>query len=70
MKQTKLVAAPVRQAEVPPRARWPLEPRTASQLIPGVLPTVAWEHEEAAPGVATARGLTDAEAAAAPPPRA
>ena len=37
MKLTKLVAAPVRQAEVPPRAlRRFAAARTASQLIPGV----------------------------------
>jgi hypothetical protein len=42
MKLTKLVAAPVRQAEVPPRAfRRFAAARTASQLIPGVRLAVA-----------------------------
>jgi hypothetical protein len=40
MKQTRLRTAPVGQAEVPSSARWPQEPRTASQPIPGVRRTI------------------------------
>ncbi len=40
---------------------------TASQLIPGVRPTVGEQHEEAAPGVATARRVTRSDGAAAAP---
>jgi hypothetical protein len=40
MQLTKLRAAPVLQAEVPPCARRLREPRTASQLIASVGPTM------------------------------
>ena len=40
-----------------------------SQLIPGVRPTVGEQHEEAAPGVSTARGVSGSDAAAAAPPK-
>ena len=45
MKLTKLVAAPVWRAEVPPRARAAsMDAGTASQLIPGVGPGTAWQY--------------------------
>ena len=56
MQLTKLRAAPVRQAEVPPCApAGETDGGTASQLIRGVRPTVEEQHEEAAPGVSTAQ---------------
>ena len=44
-----------------------VEPIGRSQLIPGVRPTVGEEHEEAAPGATTARGVNPADGAAAAP---
>ena len=41
----------------------------ASQLIPSVRPTVREQHEEVAPGMSTARGLSGADGAAAAPQR-
>ena len=41
----------------------------ASQLISSVRPTVREQHEEAVPGMSTARGVSGADAAAAAPQR-
>ena len=59
MKLTKLVAAPVRQGEVPPRARAARsDAGTASQLIPGVRRLALGRNAvEAHPGVDTALRL-------------
>jgi hypothetical protein len=47
MKLTKLRAAPVLQAEVPPCARAArMDAGTASQLIPGVGRTLSWVDRE------------------------
>ena len=68
MQLTKLRAAPVLQAEVPPCApAGRMDGGTASQLIASVRPTVGEQHEEAAPGVTTARGVNPADGAAAAP---
>jgi len=68
MQLTKLRAAPVLQAEVPPCApAGEMDGGTASQLIRSVRPTVGEQHEEAAPGVATARRVTHPDGAAAAP---
>jgi hypothetical protein len=68
MQLTKLRAAPVWQAEVPPCApAGMMDGGTASQLIRSVRPTVGEEHEEAAPGVATARRVSRPDGAAAAP---
>jgi len=68
MQLTKLRAAPVLQAEVPPCApAGEMDGGTASQLIRSVRPTVGEQHEEAAPGVTTARGVNPPDGAAAAP---
>jgi hypothetical protein len=70
MQLTKLRAAPERQAEVPPCApAGETDGGTASQLIPSVRPTVREQHEEAVPGMSTARGVSGPDGAAAAPQR-